>query len=78
VVKITAAQREAAINAVGNDGLEDEQIQKAVATYSDWSDVDLKSHLLRLEAAFNRSGGRGVDLADAIDEARIALAVLRS
>lgn len=55
--------------------VESQQIKNAVHEYQNVSTARLKRELKRLETVFNAAGGRGVDLADQIDNIRIAIAV---
>jgi len=52
-----------------------QQIENAVHEHQNVSTARLKRELKRLETVFNAKGGRGVDLADQIDNIRIAIAV---
>lgn len=54
--------------------VEAQQIENAVHEYQNISTARLKRELKRLETIFEAVGGRGVDLADKIDNIRIAIA----
>lgn len=74
---LTDEQRQAAYDALGNDEVEDSQIDNALAQFKDWETKGLKTSLRNLERQFEAAGGRGVELADEIDNMRIVLAVRR-
>ena len=61
------------------DDDDDSEVERAVARarsfYGDYSTTDLRRELKKLEARFEKSGGRGVDLANRIDAARMILAL---
>jgi hypothetical protein len=61
-------------DAVGNDVTELD-ISNALAQYQELTTTQLKAKLKRMETTFEDAGCRGVELADEIDAARIALAV---
>jgi hypothetical protein len=53
-------------------------IERAEATYGDYSTKELRQELRSLEDQFEMAGGRGVSLADRLDAVRIALALRSS
>src|SRR5690348_5070400 len=75
MAKLTYAQRQAAYEALGNDEIEDSQICNALAEHVDKKTVELRRLVKNLEQQFQAAGGRGVELAEDLDNARIALAV---
>jgi hypothetical protein len=71
---LTPAIREAVWLEMGY-GVRDDAIQEAEELLEDFDDKTLASLLFEKEMGFKASGGRGVELADEIDQLRIVLAV---
>lgn len=69
---LTDAQRKAVAEALGYE-VDDEQIRQAIETHKGKGTGTLVKELKWKEGAFDRAGGRGVELADEIDSLRIAL-----
>lgn len=64
---------EAASNALGYE-LDDERVADAIAVHEDTDTRELEHQLRKKRAEFDAAGNHGVDLADEIDDLRIALA----
>lgn len=74
MVRINQTIRDAVADALGYD-VDVARIKEAVSEYEGEVTDDLRKTLRAKESAFEEHGGRGVDLADEIDNLRIAIAV---
>jgi ribosomal protein L12E/L44/L45/RPP1/RPP2 len=69
---LTDEQRKAVTEALGYE-VDDEQISEAIESHKEKDAAKLVKELKWKGEAFERAGGRGVELADEIDSLRIAL-----
>lgn len=74
MVRINQTIRDAVSDALGYE-VDDTRIKEAVNEYGGEVTEELRKTLRAKESAFEEHGGRGVDLADEIDNLRIAIAV---
>lgn len=66
-----------AAEATGYDDIDEDRVRDALHEYDGVDTADLKGQLRAAKTKFERAGGRGVALADEIDNMRIAIAARR-
>lgn len=67
--------RFAAVEALDNDEITDDFIEDCIKSYESFSDMEISLKLDNAKKEFSAAGGRGVELADTIDQLRVALAI---
>ena len=71
---VTEADCRAASDEMGYD-VDADRVEEALANQGSLSLAEAQESLIRAEADFERAGGRGVELAEEIDDLRIIIAV---